>query len=57
MSESKKSSNFFNWHQTLKNCSSLENFYLPGELKAKIDAFVGHYNGRLYHESLGNLIG
>jgi putative transposase len=43
------------WHQTLKNRILLENYYLPGDLEAKIDAFVDHYNHRRYHESLGNL--
>ena len=33
----------------------LENYYLPGDLEASIGAFVGHYNHRRYHESLGNL--
>ena len=31
------------WHQTLKNRILLENYYLPGDLEAKIDAFVDHY--------------
>jgi putative transposase len=44
------------WHQTLKNRILLENYYLPGDLKAKIAAFVEHYNHRRYHESLNNLI-
>jgi putative transposase len=43
------------WHQTLKNRILLENYYLPGDLKAQIDAFVADYNHRRYHESLGNL--
>ena len=43
------------WHQTLKNRILLENYYLPGQLEAQIDAFVGHYNYRRYHESLSNL--
>ena len=43
------------WHQTLKNRILLENYYLPGDLKAKIAAFVDHYNRRRYHESLNNL--
>ena len=43
------------WHQTLKNRILLENYYLPGDLKAEIDAFVAHYNHLRYHESLGNL--
>jgi transposase InsO family protein len=43
------------WHQTLKNRILLENYYLPGELEAKIGDFVAHYNHLRYHESLGNL--
>ena len=43
------------WHQTMKNRILLENYYLPGDLEAKIDAFVGYYNHRCYHESLNNL--
>jgi putative transposase len=43
------------WHQTLKNRILLENYYLPGDLEAHIEAFVGHYNNHRYHESLGNL--
>ncbi len=43
------------WHQTLKNRILLENYYLPGELEARIEAFVEHYNHRRIHESLGNL--
>jgi putative transposase len=43
------------WHQTLKNRILLENYYLPGDLEARIDAFVDHYNHRRYHESLDNL--
>ena len=42
-------------HQTLKNRILLENYYLPGDLKAHIDRFVEHYNHRRYHESLQNL--
>ena len=33
----------------------LENYYLPGELKSRIDAFVRYYNSERYHESLNNL--
>ena len=29
---------------------------LPGELEGQIGAFVGHYNHRRYHESLGNVM-
>jgi transposase InsO family protein len=43
------------WHQTLKNRILLENYYLPGDLKAHIGRFVEHYNHRRYHESLQNL--
>ena len=43
------------WHQTLKNRILLENYYLPGDLKASIGAFVERYNHHRYHESLGNL--
>ena len=42
-------------HQTLKNRILLESYYLPGELRQQIDAFVDHYNHRRYHESLQNL--
>jgi hypothetical protein len=30
------------WHQTLKNRMLLENYYLPGDLRQQIDAFVDH---------------
>jgi transposase InsO family protein len=43
------------WHQTLKNRILLENYFLPGDLKASIERFVEHYNHRRYHESLQNL--
>jgi transposase InsO family protein len=43
------------WHQTLKNRILLENYYLPGDLEARIEAFVEHYNHCRYHESLRNL--
>ena len=43
------------WHQTLKNRILLENYYLPGDLEAQIEAFIDHYNHRRYHESLDNL--
>ena len=32
------------WHQTLKNRILLENYYLPGDLEAQIEAFVADYN-------------
>jgi transposase InsO family protein len=43
------------WHQTLKNRILLENYYLPGDLRAEIEAFVANYNHLRYHESIGNL--
>ncbi len=43
------------WHQTLKNRILLENYYLPGDLEAQIEAFVAHYNHQRYHESINNL--
>jgi putative transposase len=43
------------WHQTLKNRILLENYFLPGDLEAQIEAFVDHYNYRRYHESLSNV--
>ncbi|MDQ0453666.1 hypothetical protein QOZ96_003640 [Brevundimonas nasdae] len=33
----------------------LENYYLPGDLEAQIEAFIEHYNHQRYHESLGNV--
>jgi len=44
------------WHQTLKNRILLENYFLPGDLEAQIEAFVEHYNHQRYHESLGNVM-
>ena len=43
------------WHQTLKNRILLENYFLPGDLKAQINKFIEHYNHHRYHESLQNL--
>ncbi|SMR83169.1 Integrase core domain-containing protein, partial [Aliiroseovarius halocynthiae] len=39
------------WHQTLKNRILLENYFMPGDLEAQIEAFVDHYNHQRYHES------
>ena len=38
-----------------KNRILLENYYLPGDLEAQIEAFVADYNHRRYHESIDNL--
>lgn len=45
------------WHRSLKNLILLENYYLPGELKAALHKFVDYYNHERYHESLKNLAG
>ena len=42
------------WHQTLKNRILLENYYLPGDLEAQVEAFITHYNHQRYYESLRN---
>jgi hypothetical protein len=35
------------WHQTLKNRILLENYYLPGELEAKIRGGSGNLDSRI----------
>ncbi len=42
-------------HQTLKNRILLENYLLPGDLEAQIEAFVDHYKNQRYHESLSKV--
>lgn len=42
-------------HQTLKNRILLENYFLPGDLNARIERFVEHYNHQRYRKSLKNL--
>ena len=39
----------------LKNRILLENYFLPGDLEAQIEAFVDHYNHQRYHESINNV--
>ncbi len=43
------------YHRSMKNQILLENYYLPGQLEARIAEFVDYYNTRRYHESLHNL--
>jgi transposase InsO family protein len=43
------------WHRSMKNQILLENYYLPGELKQRLQEFVSYYNHERYHESLNNL--
>ena len=42
-------------HQTLKNHTPLENYFLPGGLENQIRAFVEHYNHQRNHESLSKV--
>ena len=39
----------------MKNQILLENYYLPGELRAALQKFIDYYNHERYHESLKNL--
>jgi putative transposase len=41
------------WHQTLKNRILLENYYLPGDLEARIDTFVDHLQPSPLSRELG----
>ncbi len=43
------------WHRSMKNQVLLENYYLPGDLQARIGEFIDYYNTERYHESLNNL--
>ena len=43
------------WHRSMKNQVLLENYYLPGDLKARLNEFIEYYNTQRYHESLNNL--
>jgi putative transposase len=43
------------WHQTLMKRILLENYFLPADLEAQIEAFVDHYNHQRYHESINNV--
>ena len=43
------------WHQALKYPTLLENYFLPGDLEAQIEAFVEHYNHQRYRERLNNI--
>lgn len=43
------------YHRSMKNIVKLEHYYLPEELKARIEEFVAYYNNRRYHESLQNV--
>src|SRR5262249_44551023 len=43
------------WHQVPKNRILLENYCLPGDLEAQIQAFVAEYNHPWCHEGIGDL--
>ncbi len=43
------------WHQTQKKRILLENYFLPGDLEAQIEAFVNHYNHQRFQEGLNNV--
>jgi transposase InsO family protein len=43
------------YHRSMKNVVTLQNYYLPGELKEEIGRFVSYYNHQRVHESLKNL--
>ena len=43
------------YHRSMKNIIKLDNYYMPGELKERLEEFVDYYNNRRYHESLDNL--
>ncbi len=38
------------------NYALLENYYLPGDLEAQIEAFVEHYNHKRYRESANKVL-
>jgi transposase len=40
------------YHKTIKSVVKLDNYYFPGDLENKIEAFVDYYNNHRYHESL-----
>ena len=43
------------YHRSMKNVVKLENYFLPGDLKYRLEEFVNYYNNHRYHESLQNL--
>ena len=43
------------YHRTMKNVVTLQNYYLPGQLKQEVGQFVTYYNHKRVHESLKNL--
>ena len=43
------------YHRSMKNVVKLDNYFSPGQLETKMEAFVKYYNYQRYHESLQNL--
>ena len=43
------------YHRSMKNQILLENYYLPGQLEARLAESVDYDDSRRYHESLNNL--
>ena len=43
------------YHRSMQNIVSLQNYFLPGNLKSEIASFVEYYNHHRYYESLNNL--
>jgi len=43
------------YHRTMKNVIKLEHYYMPCQLRHRIQEFVDYYNHHRYHESLQNL--
>lgn len=43
------------YHRTMKNVIKLDNYFSPGQLEQRMQAFVEYYNHKRYHESIKNL--
>jgi len=43
------------YHRSMKNIILLDTYYLPMELKARIEQWVAYYNDERYHQSLGKI--
>jgi putative transposase len=43
------------YHRSLKNQILMVNYYLPGQLEARLAEFIAYYNNCGYHDSLNNL--
>ena len=43
------------YHRSMKKIILLDNYYLPMELKARIEQWIEYYYNECYHKSLGNI--